>query len=197
MRTFAGAGVLALVAAISTAFGQGSTVDEIAKYRLALQDGRCLNYPDEYFDKVFSISVVEHIEGEGDSQTMREIGRVLKSDGLCCVTVPVAASYRESTIDHDLYYKKRMNDQPVFYQRHYDPKTLSTRLIKPSGLKLLCLEFFGERWFPYEKFYESIPRPLKVTLSLMGPLFSRLFLRKLNADAISAAKAALLVLGKV
>ncbi len=39
MRTLAGAGVLALAAAISTAFGQGSTVDEIAKYRLALQDG--------------------------------------------------------------------------------------------------------------------------------------------------------------
>ena len=36
-RAFAGA--LALVAATSTAFGQGSTVDEIAKYRQALQDG--------------------------------------------------------------------------------------------------------------------------------------------------------------
>jgi L-cysteine S-thiosulfotransferase len=39
LRRFSGAGVFALVAAASTTFGQGSTVDEIAKYRLALQDG--------------------------------------------------------------------------------------------------------------------------------------------------------------
>jgi len=38
-RAVARAGALALVAVVSVAWGQGSTVDEIAKYRQALQDG--------------------------------------------------------------------------------------------------------------------------------------------------------------
>ena len=38
-RRFSSAGAFALVVTASITFGQGSTVDEIAKYRLALQDG--------------------------------------------------------------------------------------------------------------------------------------------------------------
>ena len=55
---------------------------------LETQDARALGYPDCSFDKVFSISVLEHIPGDGDSQTMAEIARILKPGGTVCLTVP-------------------------------------------------------------------------------------------------------------
>jgi SAM-dependent methyltransferase len=166
-----------------------------ADYRMEVQDARGLTFPDEYFDKVYAISVVEHIEEDGDSRAMQEIRRVLKPGGLCCLTVPYALRYRESLIDHDLYYKKTVDGQPVFYQRHYDQQTLQTRLILPSGLSVDALAFFGERWFAYERFYDALPRLAKIPFSLLGPIFSALFLRRVSPTAANA-KAALILLRK-
>jgi SAM-dependent methyltransferase len=165
-------------------------------YHIEQQDARCLRYPDCYFDKVYSISTIEHIEDEGDSQAMREIARVLKVGGICCLTVPFAPQYREDSIEYDLYYKKGAPGQPVFWQRRYDVEALQSRLIAPCGLTLHSIKYFGERWFHFERFYDLLPRCLRVLFSIPGPLLSKLFLHDVKNTSISRAKAALLVLRK-
>jgi SAM-dependent methyltransferase len=165
-------------------------------YHIETQDGRALTYPDCYFDKVYAVSVLEHIEDDGDSQAMREIARVLKPGGTCCLTIPVAAVYREDTAEAKLYYKDSAPGRPVFWQRRYDPESLESRLTGPSGLTLTKTEYYGERWFPYERFYEWLPRFFRIVASLPGPLFSKLFLVRLSLDDSPGAKAVLLQLRK-
>lgn len=167
-----------------------------ASYRMEARDARALPYPDNHFDKVYAISVVEHIEDLGDSQAVREMARVLKPGGRLSLTVPFDRAYRETTIDYELYYKKPEQGKPVFYQRHYDPEALEARLIRPSGLSLVKLEYFEERGFGYEHCYNSLHRFLKIPLSLFGPLFSLLFLSQVAQGPTSLARAALLTLRK-
>lgn len=169
-----------------------------AGYHMEVQDARALTYTDSFFDKAYSISVLEHIENGGDTEAIRQIARVLKPGGVCCLTVPFAQRYRESTIDHELYYKRPVNGVPVFYQRHYDLESLRTRLILPSGLRLRTMHFFAERWFPYERFYDALPKALRIPFSGLTPLFSGLFLHPIPRDSpnLSGAKAALLFMVK-
>lgn len=172
------------------------TVSSAGNYHIEVQDGRKLNYPDSYFDKIYAISVVEHIEHEGDSAALREIARVLKPGGLCCLTVPAARHFSESTTSEQNYYLKPIDGKPVFYQHNYDEEALHRRLIAPSGLKLETVERFGERWVPYERLYEKLPRFIKIPLSLMGPLFSKLFLYRMEPGSEAEPKTFLIVLKK-
>ena len=167
-----------------------------ATYHIEVQDARRLSYPDSYFDKVYSISVLEHIEDSGDSVAMKEIARVLKPGGTCCLTVPAARNYSEETISQEIYYKKPVGGKPVFYQRHYDRDALKSRLIEPSGLQFLAVEYFGERWIPYEQWYSRLPCIIKIPISVLGPLFSKLFLCRIEADSRREPKAALVKLRK-
>lgn len=165
-------------------------------YHIEVQDARKLSYPDSCFDRVYSISVLEHIEGEGDSAAMREIARVLKPGGLCCLTVPAAAQYREETTSAELYFIKPVDDRPVFYQRHYDEESLRKRLLDASGLCVLSVEYFAEKWFPFESFYERLPRAMKILLSIPGPALSKLFLHRVDGRDACQAKTTLVTLRK-
>lgn len=167
-----------------------------AEYHIEQQDARELRYPDSFFDRAYAISVLEHIEDSGDSKAMQEIARVLKPGGLCCITVPVAHQYRESSIDHEIYYKKPADDKPVFYERHYDQESLQSRLIRPSGLSVTGLEFYGERLFPYEHYYNALPHLLRIALAPAGAFFSKLCLSRTDQQGRPAPKMALVTLRK-
>src|SRR5215207_4392701 len=66
---------------------------------LETQDARALSYPNAAFDRVFSISVIEHIPGDGDADAMREIARTLRPGGFLTLTVPFSAQgYAEEYI---------------------------------------------------------------------------------------------------
>jgi ubiquinone/menaquinone biosynthesis C-methylase UbiE len=55
-----------------------------ARLQFKTADGNAIPYPDDYFDVVVSWGSLEHIAG-GYGQTLREIRRVLKNDGLLFV----------------------------------------------------------------------------------------------------------------
>lgn len=167
-----------------------------AGYRMEATDARALPYADNSFDRVYAISVVEHIEDMGDSLALREMARVLKPGGTCCLTVPFDLAYRETSIDYELYYKKPGAGESVFYQRHYDLDALQRRLIQPSGLSLAKLDFFEERWFRFEHYSSLLPRFVRILLSFLGPLFSLLFLRRVARGPSPASRAALITLRK-
>lgn len=105
--------------------------DAKGKAIFSVEDGRSLKYPNSEFSVVFSMSVIEHIEGESaDSAAMRELTRVLKPGGLLAVTVPIGNQYLEQQRVGFRAAAQRTGDQSVFFfQRIYTPQTATERLV--------------------------------------------------------------------
>ena len=57
--------------------------------RLTQGDVLCMPYPDDYFDSVLLISILEHLQPDDQEQAFREIRRVLKPGGQVVYGVPV------------------------------------------------------------------------------------------------------------
>lgn len=64
--------------------------------------GEDIPFPDESFDVVLMIEVIEHVEG--DAQTIREVARVLKPGGRLIVTTPNGATFPEPAQYHLRHY---------------------------------------------------------------------------------------------
>ncbi|ADK85322.1 Methyltransferase type 11 [Desulfarculus baarsii DSM 2075] len=109
--------------------GDPTVLDDPKKYapfpyredrlRFMRMDGTKLDFPDESFDVVFSISSIEHFGGhEASARSMAEIGRVLKPGG-------VAAIATECIV----------NDSN--HQEFFRIEELERYIVAPSGLKLI------------------------------------------------------------
>lgn len=121
-----------------------------------IADGVSLGFKDNTFDKVFSISVLEHIPGDGDTKTMKELGRVLKPGGRLVVTVPYAVKYRNEYIKQDVYNLHNGKSGGNFHWSHfYDESALRKKLIENSGLELEGV-YFG--YGPGSAVWKSIER---------------------------------------
>jgi SAM-dependent methyltransferase len=96
-------------------------------------DARNIPYQDETFDRVFSVSVLEHVPGEGDIHISKEVARVLKPDGLFVLTLPAYKVYLEEWVKNPSIYWQTENDREgrSFYQRRYDESSIRHRF---SGL---------------------------------------------------------------
>lgn len=172
-----------------------------SRYHMGREDARELTYPSAHFERVFSISAIEHIPDDGDSRAAGEIARVLAPGGIACLTVPWSdQGYLEEFKrrgDPDAYWAAGAGDT-VFFQRAYDRETLERRLVRPSGLRLVDLSFWGERTVPVEHMIlnRRIPRIARVLLYPAHFLFARLFLSPLAETEPSRKKVACLTLRK-
>ncbi len=141
-------------------------------------DGRNLEFPDNSFSKVYSISVFEHIPDDGDTLCIKEISRVLMQGGKCAITVPFSTeSKQEYRAAKEFYWSassKLMNQEnKVFYQRRYNESDLYSRIIRPSNLELVKLQYAGERIsLPRIKEIDNILHPY---FGPIHPIFSYLF----------------------
>jgi SAM-dependent methyltransferase len=119
------------------------------RLHIQVEDGRSLSFDDESFDKVYSLSVLEHIPDDGDTACIKEIARVLMPGGECYLTVPFWPESRTDYLDGDAVYwsehSTASGDGTVFYQRRYSEDDLFQRLINPSTLELKELKYVGEK----------------------------------------------------
>jgi SAM-dependent methyltransferase len=101
------------------------------KALFSLQDARALKYSNQEFDIVYSMSVIEHVEGQaGDSKSMREMVRVLKPGGLLLVTVPVGQKYVEQErVGFQGAARTTGDRNRYFFQRIYTPLAAEERII--------------------------------------------------------------------
>lgn len=167
------------------------------RLHIEVQDGRRLGYADDFFTKAYSISVIEHIPDRGDTECIKEIGRVLAPGGQCLITVPFWRTSQEVYRKPDFYWADAsvsLSDGRMFYERHYSEEDLYSRLINPSGLSLRRLEYIGERILPRSRIeFSHLP-------SVMGPLeplLSRLLhVRATDWRDIKKPLCAFMVLGK-
>jgi SAM-dependent methyltransferase len=174
--------------------GQGSRVGE--SVHLETQDARALRYGANSFDRIFAVSVIEHIPNGGDSTAIQEIARVLKPGGTAVLTVPFAEKYVEEHVASDVYERKRKASELVFYQRRYDYESLHLRLIAPSSLQLQNLTLFGEPTFRFEPTWNRIPLVLKLPWLWTQPFVARAFLRELSKEGAAAANGCVITLAK-
>jgi SAM-dependent methyltransferase len=165
------------------------------RYQMRREDARQLSYSSDYFDRVFSISAIEHIPDDGDTAAIKEVARVLAPGGVGCFTVPWSdRGYKEDFKrrgDPDIYWAPE-GPEWVFFQRAYDRETLEQRLLRPSGLSLVNLSFWGERRFPVERLIlnRRIPRSVRILLYPAHLALARLFLRPLTETEPSRKKVA-------
>lgn len=111
-------------------------------------DGRAMPFADGVFDCAYSISVIEHIPGDGDMRALAELARVLRPGGRCVVTLP---AWREPLEEWDPAAKTYWADASVadatgrvFFQRRYDVAALDA-LVATSPLVERARVFIAER----------------------------------------------------
>ncbi len=134
-----------------------------------------LTFPDNNFDAVISISVIEHIDNEGDSKAMKEIWRVLKPGGIFVFTIPVKNVYEIEYREHDEYNLNRDKiTEKYFFQRIYDDQKIKERLLSSiSNYQIISKKIFGcndskfyseykKRWMKYS-YWETVKDPYYIT----------------------------------
>lgn len=129
----------------------------IKNLRYQKGDVRDMDFSDGSFDRIISVSVIEHVYPEegGDLKAIREIKRVLKSGGEFLMTIPYKSKCNVVYRDGPVY--ERNAEGIKFYAREYDQKLLD-KLIEKSGLSLAGSWYICERegFFPVD-YYEWGP----------------------------------------
>jgi SAM-dependent methyltransferase len=107
---------------------------------------------EETLDKVFSVSVFEHIAADGDRRLCQEVARVLVPGGAFVVTLPAAEEYFEEWQKEKRFYWDTVQNEAGdhFYQRRYNEAAVRDRLSVP-GMQITEMVFIAER--PLEDTY--------------------------------------------
>jgi SAM-dependent methyltransferase len=158
------------------------------KVTFSLQDARALQFPGAQFDIVYSMSVLEHIEGEtGDSGAVSELLRVLKPGGLLVLSVPFGGGYMEQRrIGFSGAARKTGDREAYFFQRIYDRGTFQSRILDHLGeLKDIQLTTVRRthRWV--SRTFGSLGENIRGLLGGMNPLLSALVNR--SSEGIDAS----------
>lgn len=144
----------------------------------ALADARALRFKDAEFDAVYSMSVVEHIDGEGgDTQGVLEMIRVLKPGGVFCVSVPLGPTYLEQQrIGLADAVRPTNDDRAYFFQRIYDRASAEKQLIEPARALLDDIQVTSiDRHHGWViRAFSALPESVRGVLGFLHPLLSRL-----------------------
>lgn len=154
-------------------------VDYIARLRLVQKDFLTADLPENHYDVITIISVIEHFEGQSDSEAMEKVGRLLKPGGVCILTTPINEGHYKEFYVQQSVYGEQYNRKPVFFQRHYDIQSFQERIIKTSRLKEKERMYVGDYGFQFKEIFLDPPvvlKPLKILYQWAIPCFARKFL---------------------
>ena len=157
-----------------------------------VQDGRMLSYADASFDAAYSVSVLEHIPDGGDTVAMRELLRVVRPGGRVVVTVPFDRRYRETFVHRQVYERKAVGSEPVFYERHYDRQAVAKRLTSTELADVVDLSYWGEGAVRMERLLARLG-PLRAPLYPLEGVLATL-LRPVDPDGAGHPMAAFFTL---
>ncbi len=153
------------------------------KYSSSSADATQLSFSDNSFSHIISISVIEHINGYGDSAAIKNMWRVLKPNGMLILTFPVAKVYKEEFSDEDTY---GLNFNPLkekyFFQRIYDETSIRERLLnKISDFTILSQELFGESESGFYRQYSERWKQKGLRETVKDPYYISRYFKKFDS----------------
>ena len=153
------------------------------KYSANSADATKLSFSDNSFSHLISISVIEHINGSGDSKAIKEMWRVLKPNGILILTFPVAKLFEEEFSDKDTYgLKVEQVKEKFFFQRVYDETSIKERLLdKISDFTILSKELFGESESGFYRSYSERWKKNGLSETVKDPYYISKYFKKLNS----------------
>lgn len=152
-------------------------------YKAETGDATKLNYPNNSFDSVITISVIEHINNDGDADAMKEMWRVLKPSGVLILTFPVSKSFNIEYSESDTYGLNvdKMKDK-FFFQRVYDEKSIKERLLNNiQDFTILEQQIFGETEYGFYSKYSERWKKKGLSETVKDPYYISKYFNYLNA----------------
>jgi SAM-dependent methyltransferase len=143
----------------------------------ALQDARSLRYEADSFDVVYSMSVIEHIDGpDAESQGIRELLRVLKPGGLLLLSTPFGNRYAEQKrAGFAEAVRKTQDGELYFFQRIYDKDALKDRIVEHlDGAGIKAEWTIWRRSHPSLKILSRMGENARGLFGFMNPWVSRM-----------------------
>lgn len=140
---------------------------------LDIQSGEFLGYPNDYFDAVLSMDVLEHLEDE--SWAIKEISRVAKPQGRVIVTVP---AYK---------FLWGIQDEVAHHYRRYNLAEIKQRLVSDGQLKIIWATYFNTLLFPLIALFRLFSRFFgwsgrQSDFDINTPLLDKIFFRLFNLE---------------
>ncbi len=119
-------------------------VCNISNIQYHREDVRSLSFDNNIFDRVITISVLEHIypEQNGDLKALTEIRRVLKPRGKVLLTVPYKETRNIVYVEGSVY--ERESQEKTFFAREYD-REMFDRLIETSNFVYRDMKYICEQ----------------------------------------------------
>ena len=141
----------------------------------SLEDARALRLPSGEFDVVYSMSVIEHVEGDAaDSLAVQELLRVLKPGGLLVISVPFGGVFMaQQRVGFSGAARKTGDQEHYFFQRIYDPETFRRRLLDPAGnLASVSVTTVARKRQWLAQTFGKLGENVRGALGFMNPLLS-------------------------
>jgi len=149
------------------------------RFNVIISDILSLDLPENSFDVITHISVIEHLEGNSDTEFMIKTSKLLKKDGIYIFTTLINDKFfKEYYLEKEIYGKSNTKKK-YFYQRHYDVTSMYERLINPTKLKIEKIIYFGDYDVDFFSKYLHLPKylkPLKIFYGFLNPFFARKFI---------------------
>lgn len=73
-------------------------------------------------------------------------------------------------------FEEERQQHVSYFQRVYNEETIYERLIEPSGLDVVKMEYFGETKYNFTKYWQKVPSLFRIPFLWAMPIFSKLFL---------------------
>ncbi len=149
-------------------------------------DLRKLPFHSNTFDKIFCISTIEHIPGNGDTESMMEIWRILKPGGCLFLSTEFEqiesvtwTQHKESGgVEYWNEYSQEKNEtkKHLLFCRRYSPKSFEQRILQSAPWKIKNQGIFSKpvwmrQWYDIDQ--ES---KFKVLLDFLAPLTAIFFM---------------------
>lgn len=156
------------------------------RLQASIEDARHLSFPDGYFDRVISVSTIEHVQAV--EQAAAEIGRVLSPGGIAVITVPFSRRAHARFLARPAY-EGTIDQDPKFYEYVFDKATLFARVLEPTGLTVERLVYLGEpRVRLTSLVYNPVVGRLLRPLAVAWPWLAGLSYRVIDEDQVTDGK---------
>lgn len=106
-------------------------------------DAKSMEFDDETFDLVTSVSVIEHIY-QDYTDAIKEMIRVLKPGGYLYCTTHVAEALREEWLDHDIYAEQATKREKTFFQYRFNEREFRQVVDSLPGIEMIHVDAYPE-----------------------------------------------------